>query len=96
MCVFFFLKFTVYNHVSDPNGVIYHLFVLYLMYICDSTVRHYDYEAIISLALHTICFIVQSLVIIHFYVKIRKPTRQISKAIKFSAISVIIFVWIAH
>ena len=60
-----------------------------------STAIHYDYEAILSLALHVICLIIQTLVITHFYVKIRKPTRQISKAIKFAAIAVIMFVWIA-
>ena len=81
--------------------------VLYIIYLyCISCtfcvdsqdemdIKHYDYEAIISLLFHVICFIIQSLIIAHFYVKIRKPTRQISKAIKFAAISVIMFVWIA-
>ena len=61
----------------------------------SSETMHYDYEALATLSLHTICFIIQSLVIIHFYVKIRKPTRQISKTIKFAAICVIMFAWVA-
>ena len=68
------------GHVNDSNH--------------DEFVRN-DYEAILSLFLHIICFIVQSLVITHFYIKMRKPTRTISKSIKFAAVSVIGFTWIA-
>eukprot|EP01084_Bolivina_argentea_P105189 188305_1 len=54
-----------------------------------------DYESILSLALHAICFIVMSIIILHFYVKMRKPSRKISKSIKFAAICVLTFAWIA-
>eukprot|EP01083_Nonionella_stella_P182741 658296_1 len=58
----------------------------------NSTQQH---EPLLSAIMYMICFMAQSIIMLHCYVKMRKRLRKISKVIRHATVAVLVFTWIS-